>query len=65
MVFQRVSNSQMLRCFSRHVVAILYQNSNNSNNNNNLVLHCKVMSAYQSYDDYGSVGAVQDIIAAG
>ena len=64
MVFQRVSNSQMLRCFSRHVVAILYQNSNN-NNNNNLVLHCKVMSPYQSYDDYGSVGVVQDIIAAG
>ena len=57
----------MLRCFSRHVVAILYQNSNNNNNNNNnnLVLHCKVMSAYQSYDDYGSVGVVQDIIAAG
>ena len=35
LVFQRVSNSQMSKHFSCHVVVMLYQNNNNDNNNNN------------------------------
>ena len=30
--------------------------NNNNNNNNNKVLSCKILSAYQSYHDFGSVG---------
>ena len=36
-----------------------------NNNNNNMVSRCIILSAYQSYHDFGNVGVVQDSIAAG
>ena len=39
-------------------------NNNSINNGNNIGVELQVLSAYQFYHDFGSVGVVQDSIAA-